>query len=126
MTENGPTPRNSGPELLDEVVIAEIESLDGVALTNLLTLYFDEAARHVSELGAAIGRGEALTVGQRAHKLKGGSATIGAAHVSHIASELEATAKAADLTVADELLDRLRSGLDETRNAFRSRVAAST
>jgi HPt (histidine-containing phosphotransfer) domain-containing protein len=100
-------------------VIAELESLEGVVLTDLLSLYFDEAAGHMSELRGAIGRGETLTVAQTAHKLKGSSRTLGATHVSHIASELEATAKAGDLDVADELLDRLRSGLDETWRAFR-------
>jgi HPt (histidine-containing phosphotransfer) domain-containing protein len=112
------------PALLDEAVIAELDNLEGVVLTDLVSLYFDEATERMSELSGAIGRGETLTVGQTAHKLKGSSSTLGAAQVSHLASELETTANAGDLTVADELLDRLRNGLDETRKAFRGRVAA--
>jgi HPt (histidine-containing phosphotransfer) domain-containing protein len=109
------------PELLHEAVIAELENLEGEVLTDLLSMYFDQAAGHVSELSSAIDRGETFTVSQTAHKLKGSSAVLGAAHVARVASKLEATAKAGDLTAADGLLDSLQSGLDETRQAFRSR-----
>jgi HPt (histidine-containing phosphotransfer) domain-containing protein len=92
-------------------------------LTTLVSLYFDEAAEQVSELRGAIARTEVLSVSQTAHKLKGGSATLGAAHVSHIAGRLETAADEGDLTLADELVDRLNDALDETRAAFHSRVA---
>jgi diguanylate cyclase (GGDEF)-like protein len=112
--------------LLNEDVIVGLEDLGREVLPELLSMYFDEAAGSVSELGDAIGRGNALVVRKAAHKLKGGSGTLGAAQVAHLASELEATARGGDLTVADELLDRLRSGLDETRDAFHNRVAESS
>jgi HPt (histidine-containing phosphotransfer) domain-containing protein len=121
MSESGET-----HVLLDEALIVELENLGGDVLTNLLPMYFDEAADQVSELSGAIVRGEAPTVAQAAHKLRGGSSAIGAAHVSQIASELEATATAGDLTAADQLLDQLRSGLDETSKAFRGRAAQAT
>ena len=111
------------PELLQEAVVAELENLEGEVLTTLLSLFFDEAAGQISDLRGAIGRGEALAVSQTAHKLKGGSSTIGALRVSHIAAQLETTAEAGDLVVAEQLVDRLRDALDETREAFRSRVA---
>jgi CheY-like chemotaxis protein len=113
------------PELLDEAVIGELESLDGVVLTDLLSLYFDDAAGLISELGDAIGRGETFAVAERAHKLRGSSATIGAAHLSDIASELEARALAGDRTGMKELLAPLREGLDETRKAVRARATES-
>ncbi|MEA2427283.1 MAG: Hpt domain [Thermoleophilaceae bacterium] len=128
MMQNAQTPGLPAgrPELLGEAVIAEIEGLEGVVLSSLLSLYFDGAASDLTDISGAIGRGETLTVSRTAHKLKGGSSTIGAARVSHIASQLEASAKAGDLTVAHELLDSLRCGLDETREAFRSRAAEPT
>jgi HPt (histidine-containing phosphotransfer) domain-containing protein len=127
MREYGATPGlvpDNASGLLNESVIAELEDLDGEVLTSLLSLFFDSADGQVIELSGAVGRGETLAVCQTAHKLKGGSSTIGAAHVSQIAYQLEASATAGDLTVADDLLDRLRSGLDETREAFRGRVVA--
>jgi HPt (histidine-containing phosphotransfer) domain-containing protein len=113
------------PELLREAAIAELEKLEGDVLTNLLSLYFEEAVGQVSELSDAIRRSDTLAVGQTAHKLMGSSLTLGAAHVSRIAFELETAANAGDLTVAEELLNELRTGLDETRHAFRIRVAES-
>jgi PAS domain S-box-containing protein len=109
--------------LLDGALVAELENLDGDVLTELLSLYFEQAAVHVSELSGAIGRGETHTVGATAHKLKGSSSTLGAAQVALIAAELEAAAGAGNQTAADDLLDRLRNALDETEKAFRNRVA---
>ena len=82
------------------------------------------AANDVSELGAAVDRGEAPAVARVAHKLKGSSATLGATRASQIASELETTAQAGDLTAAGDLLEELRRALDETRTAFRDRAAS--
>jgi CheY-like chemotaxis protein/HPt (histidine-containing phosphotransfer) domain-containing protein len=117
-------PRSQG--LLHEAVIAGLEHLEGDVLTDLLAVYFDEAAGQISELSGAIGRGETLTVGQTAHKLGGSSGTLGAVRVSHIASELEATAKAGDLIAADDLLDRLRGAFEDTKEAFRTRMVESS
>jgi len=73
----------AGPAaLLDEEVIAEL-GFDAEGLTELHSMYFDQAAEQVSELGAAIVRGETVAVARTAHQLKGASATIGAARVSH-------------------------------------------
>ncbi|MCA1693254.1 MAG: Hpt domain-containing protein, partial [Actinobacteria bacterium] len=68
----------------------------------------------------AMDRGDALTVSQAAHKLKGSSATIGAARVAHIAGALATTAPASDLSGAEELLDRLSRALAQTEEALTS------
>jgi CheY-like chemotaxis protein/HPt (histidine-containing phosphotransfer) domain-containing protein len=110
--------RAVGAELLNEVVTAELEGLDDELLTSLLSLYFEEAVRQLSELTQAISRSDTLSVAATAHKLKGASLTLGATHVSRIAAELESAAKTGDLTAASELLDALRTGVDHTREAF--------
>jgi CheY-like chemotaxis protein len=109
--------------LLDEAVVTELETLDGDLLNDLVSLYFDEAARHESELRGALDRGETRTVAEVAHKLQGSSMTIGAAHVALVASEFERTAGAGDETATSDLLDKLRTALGETKEAFRSRMA---
>jgi len=122
-----PGPRDLGPPesvagypaVLDEAVIAELD-FKGEDLADILAMYFDQALAQISELAGAISRGETLSVAQTAHKLKGSSSTIGAARVAHLAAELETTAIAKNLTGAPQLLDRLRSGLTETRKAFAS------
>jgi HPt (histidine-containing phosphotransfer) domain-containing protein len=118
-----PTQWASGPGLLHEASIAELESLGGEVLTDLLALFFQQAAGLVSEIGRAADGADAAAVRQAAHKLKGSSRTLGAARVADLASELEAAALTGDLTVAGDLLDSLRRGLDETSKAFRSRMA---
>jgi HPt (histidine-containing phosphotransfer) domain-containing protein len=121
--QHGSNGADRDPTLLNEPVVAELENLGDEVLSTLVSLFFDEAAGQVSELRGAIGRGEVLGVYHMAHKLKGGSSTLGAVLVSHIAAELETTAEEGDLTLADELVDRLHNALDETRAAFHSRVA---
>jgi HPt (histidine-containing phosphotransfer) domain-containing protein len=92
-------------------------------LTTLLALYFDQAASNISELTGAVERGDASTVAELAHKLKGASLTLGAVQVSRLASELEATARGGDLTDADDLLGKLCRGLGRTTAAFAGRAA---
>ena len=112
----GPT-QADGMELADPAVIAELGKLDSDVLTDLISMYFDQAAAHVVELSGAIERGEPAVVAQISHRLKGSSGTLGAARVSQVASELEETAKACDLSAAHELLDRLQAALGDTRAA---------
>ncbi len=108
--------------LLDDAVIADLESLDGDVLASLVTLYFDEAAGHLTDLGGAVDRGDLPLVARMAHTLRGNSSTLGAAHVARIAAELETTANAGDPTPAAELLDTLRGALEDTSTAFRGRA----
>jgi two-component system sensor histidine kinase/response regulator len=113
-----PRVATSGPDgLLDDMVIAELE-FDGEALAELLGLYFDEADTQISEVSDALDRGDAHAIAQAAHKLKGNSASMGAARVARVASSLEVGARAGDLSVVAELLERLRAGLAETRRAL--------
>jgi PAS domain S-box-containing protein len=123
LTNGAGAGRDHAPELLHEPMIAELEHLDNELLTDLLSLYFDEADGQIAELSGAIDRGETLTVSHTAHKLGGSSGTLGAALVSHIASKLEATAKSGDLTAAGDLLNTLRSAFHDTKKAFRTRMA---
>jgi len=108
------------PPILDEAVIADLGDLEPDDLGRLLSLYLEESSSQLSELRQAVGRGEAPTVEQLAHKLKGSSSAVGAARVARIGDELEARAEAGDLGDAEELLDRLESALEESKSAFRS------
>jgi HPt (histidine-containing phosphotransfer) domain-containing protein len=109
-------------KLLDEIVVAGLESLDGDLLAELVPHYCEQATAQISELADAANRCDTTAVARTAHKLKGSSVTLGAALVAQIASELDATAQAGDLRFVDRALERLRIALDETREAFRSRA----
>jgi CheY-like chemotaxis protein len=109
---------------LDEDTVSALEALDHDAMANVVSLYFDEAAKQMSNLSSAIDRGEPLAISQAAHRLKGSSGTLGAATVLQIATELEESADQGDLTNAESLFARLDVGLEETRDAFCSRMEA--
>ncbi|MBA2343139.1 MAG: Hpt domain-containing protein, partial [Thermoleophilaceae bacterium] len=110
-----------GPEpILDEAVLADLGDLEPDDLGRLLSLYLEESSSQLAALRQVVGRGEAPTVEQLAHKLKGSSSAIGAARVARVGAALELQAKAGDLGGAEELLDRLESALDESNSAFRS------
>jgi two-component system chemotaxis response regulator CheY len=110
-----------GSRFLDDAVIAGLEGLDDHMLTELVPLYFEQAAKHLIALGGAIGRKESLAVSRTAHTLKGSSSTLGAEYVAEIAAELETMAKTGDLSAAHDALTRLGDGIDGTRDAFQSR-----
>ncbi len=114
----------SAAPLIDEAVVGELEGLEGIELSDLVELYLSEAVLQIAELGDAIGRGDALGAAKAAHKLKGGSSTVGATLVAQLAAGLEATAKAGDLAGSDGLLDGLRRALDRTRAAYGARAAS--
>jgi PAS domain S-box-containing protein len=116
----------TGPALLDRAILAELGGLGPDLLADVVSLYFVEAARSVSELRHGIGIGDVVSVARAAHTLKGASATVGATHVAHLAATLELTARAGDLTEASAILDDLRRGLDETTEAFGDRATAPT
>jgi CheY-like chemotaxis protein/HPt (histidine-containing phosphotransfer) domain-containing protein len=120
--ENGTDPA-AYPALLDEGLIDDL-GFDEAGLNKLFSMYFNQATGQVSELSEAISRGETDVLAKTTHQLKGSSATIGAARVSYLAAELEATAKADQLEVAPEILDRLRCGLADTTVAVAARRSA--
>jgi len=117
----GTSPLPAG--LLHESVIADLDDLGDDVLSDLVALYFGEAAGHMEELGGAIDRNEPLTIRHAAHKLAGSSRTIGATAVAAVACQLELTARAGEFTRAPVLLADLRHQLDETREALLARKA---
>jgi PAS domain S-box-containing protein len=107
-----------GPELLDTAVLADLKALGDAVVTDLRALYFDEAARHMADLAVAVERDDAQAVAHTAHKLKGGSGSMGAARVSWLVERLETTANDGDVSAACERLGEIRAVLEETRQAL--------
>ena len=116
-------PASPGSRILDDAVIAGIEGLGEDMLTELISLYFEQAAEDLTALGDAVGRNDPLALTWIAHALKGSSSTLGAERVTWIAGELEAMAKTGDLTAAHGTLTRLGDGIDDTRRALQERSA---
>lgn len=76
----------------------------------------------MSKLTAAVTRGDVIEAGEVAHKLGGSSGTLGAARVSHLASQLEVMAATGHLSTGGGLLEALRRDLAGSRTAFAERA----
>ncbi len=112
--------------LLDETVIAELETLGDEVLPELLSLYLRQVPAEIAELKKAVARRDAEAVADLTHKLKGSSRSVGAAHLSAVAEELAACATEDGLGNAKGLLHDLETALQETETAFRRRLANPT
>ena len=67
---------------------------------------------------AAVRQGDAETLRDHAHTLKGSSANVGAVMVAGAAGELERLARTGDLVAAEAWLTRLADAVELTRAAL--------
>jgi CheY-like chemotaxis protein/HPt (histidine-containing phosphotransfer) domain-containing protein len=106
--------------LIDEPTLADLRELAADDLRELVELYVNDAAAQALILIQALEEGDCPSAAASAHRLKGASATVGAALVSAIAAELETRAKAADVAGAAELVGPLERALMNTAVALRA------
>ena len=106
--------------LIDEATLADLRELAADDLHELVELYVNDAAAQALLLIQALERDDCPSAAASAHRLKGASATIGAALVSAIAAELETRAMAADAAGAAELIGPLERALMNTAVALRA------
>ena len=115
-------PARSG-YLLDETVIADLQTLGDEVLPELLSLYLRQVPEEIAELKKAVARRDAAAVADLTHKLKGSSRSVGAARLSAVAEELTACATDDGVGNAKALLHELETALKDTEMAFRRRLA---
>jgi len=96
-----------------------LERLGGAEalLPRFLGLFFKGVYPHLEGLEAAISSGEADKVRLAAHAIKGSSANIGAMQLRETAAEIEAAAKAGDISAAPERYQTLRQQLEAFKAA---------
>ena len=92
-------------------------------LHELVELYFNDAATQALALIAALEQGDCAAAAAAAHRLKGASATVGAALVAAIAAELENRVQAADVAGAAGLVGSLERALMNTAVALRASLS---
>jgi len=91
----------------------------------LITSFLARAPRHLIAIDEALGAGDAETVAEQAHSLRGAAGNIGAATVMRVCASIEDTARSGRLP--DSLAADLRELRDELDRAeHRLREAAST
>ena len=87
---------NVSEHVLDEAVLREVKEFMGDKFSSVLQMYLRDAQNHLDIIFKGATDSESLSnVMRAAHSLKSASAHIGAGAVSKLASELEASARAA-------------------------------
>jgi HPt (histidine-containing phosphotransfer) domain-containing protein len=109
-------------EVLDRAVLDELLALDADVAREVITLYLEDSESQLRLLAAAVDDGDDDAVAALAHRLKGSSLAVGATLVSTIASELEARARNADLSLARQLVGMVQRELEQTRTAFAEQI----
>ncbi len=97
-------------EILDEERLNELIALDDPELLNeLVTIYFRESEIGISDMHNAITARNADQLHAYAHKLKGGSSSLGVKKVQMLAFQLETNGKNNVFEGAMETLEQLRT-----------------
>jgi HPt (histidine-containing phosphotransfer) domain-containing protein len=113
-------------EPLDEVVLAGLRELgDADLLSELSTMFLADASSRLAALREAVKGGDAKSVEQIAHALKGSSGNMGAKRMAKICAELEYAGASGDLSYAPELLGRLEEEFSRVRPALEAETAAN-
>jgi signal transduction histidine kinase/CheY-like chemotaxis protein/HPt (histidine-containing phosphotransfer) domain-containing protein/HAMP domain-containing protein len=103
-------------------VLAELADLntggDAAFVDELIGIFLDEAPQHLATLRTAAAHGDAAVLARTAHTLKSSSGYLGIQRFQALCKQLEASAKAGDLTAAAALVDRLEHEFGQVRTFF--------
>lgn len=86
-------------------------------LRELVDLFLSQSWIQVQKLQAALAVGDAHTIWNQAHSLKGAAAGLGAEALSHRAAQLEQAGREGDLTAVPGLLKAVRDELTRFQQA---------
>ncbi|MCP4578290.1 MAG: Hpt domain-containing protein, partial [Deltaproteobacteria bacterium] len=90
-----------------EKALAEFEG-DEAFLMEVLEGFIENVTSQIVNIRRAISEGDAETVRQEAHAIKGGASNLAADELSHIASKLENIGKSGSLEGGLDILERLK------------------
>jgi HPt (histidine-containing phosphotransfer) domain-containing protein len=105
--------------VLDPLALRRLQEL-GLDLHTVLPTFLDETRLGLNALRDALERGDARTVADSAHRLKGAATLVGAAELRRLAAELEAAGRDAALAPTAPLFDALHPAFQRTREAVQA------
>ncbi len=94
---------------VDMSVLNRLRDILGDALGDTIRPFVEDVPRYLVQLDGAVGSGNAATLRQVAHVIKGAAANLGATTMAEVARELELHAETGALTNSGELVMRLRT-----------------
>ncbi|MBI2307308.1 MAG: EAL domain-containing protein [Rhodocyclales bacterium] len=94
---------------LDMAVLNRLRDILGDSLSEAIRPFLEDVPRYLVQLDGAVGSGNAATLRQVAHVIKGAAGNLGVSTMADVARELELHAEAGALTNTGELVLRLRT-----------------
>ena len=107
--------------IFDESVLLDLLDGDRKAADQILAEFFDDASRQIDAIGQAVAREDGSLLRQRAHALKGASASVGAKVLWRLSSDLEQHARDGATTDVSTLPAVLRGELQRLIETVRAR-----
>ena len=117
--------REAHVPLVDEAIVEDLQAAGAEALAAILELFVRDSALLVSAIHDRVSAGDATGVAEKAHLLKGGSASVGAARMAAVAGRIETLGRADTLGEAPPWLSALASDLEPSIAALRAALAPS-
>lgn len=116
-------PGNNLP--LDSTVLKRLREILGASISEAIRPFLEDVPRYLTELERAIAAGDAGTVRQVTHVIKGAASNLGAVALAGVAREMETHAEAGALGEASEGLLRLRTEFAVIEPELRQELAPS-
>jgi HPt (histidine-containing phosphotransfer) domain-containing protein len=114
---------------VDREVLAGLRGLQGEEETDIVAelaaVFIEDARSGLQEVEEALQKGDAPAVERVAHKLKGGSGSMGAREMSGLCAQLEDLSASGDLSRGPLLLKRIRDELGRVDRALEAEVHAN-
>jgi HPt (histidine-containing phosphotransfer) domain-containing protein len=88
-------------------------------------MFLEDADAHLRTLRGAVEAGDANSVREASHTLKGSSGNIGASRIQEVCARLQEISESEELDNAPELLDRLERELERARPELTALKGAS-
>ncbi|MDQ3604367.1 MAG: Hpt domain-containing protein, partial [Actinomycetota bacterium] len=114
---------------VEREVLAGLRGLQGEEETDIVAelagVFLDDARSGLEEVEGALQKGDAPAVERVAHKLKGGSGSMGAREMSGLCAQLQDLGASGDLSQGPTLLERIRHELERVDRALEAEVHAN-
>jgi HPt (histidine-containing phosphotransfer) domain-containing protein len=114
--------------LLD-TLLAGLRGLQGGEETNIVgelaDLFLGDARSGIEALEEAVNKGDAPTVREVSHMLKGSSGNMGARRMAELCAQLEEAGASGDLSRSSELVEQLAEEFGRVDRALRAEVGGS-
>jgi CheY-like chemotaxis protein/HPt (histidine-containing phosphotransfer) domain-containing protein len=121
-----PEPESEASLMVDVKAWKSITSLQKPGkedmLAKILTLFLADSQQLVDQLHGGIAAGDAMSVNQAAHSLKGRSSVLGALSLATLCQQFETLGRQGQLNEAEPLLNQLDAAFDHASQIFRAEL----